>query len=277
MASNEATATTYGSTVVGLKATAVSQTQIDITWTAPESTPADTPTGYQIAVADDVSPGSSGFSSLVRETDQTTYSHTGLSPGTTRYYRVLLLRDVGAKGSSGTVSATTDALKPPTGLTATAYGQTRIDLSWTDPTLATADAPTGYKIEVSPSGAAGSWTDLVADTGSTDTTYRHTGLTFGTTRHYRVSTINANGTSAPSDVVSTTTAAAETLPQVENLSVESVSATSLKASWSAVSEANSYTVQWRKPRTGQEWSSSLRTASATSTSHTFTVDAADID
>ena len=43
---------------------------------------------------------------------------------------------------------------------------------------------TGYRIEVSTDGT--SWSDLVADTGNTDTFYRHTGLSRGSTRHYHV-------------------------------------------------------------------------------------------
>ncbi|WP_419935295.1 putative Ig domain-containing protein [Candidatus Palauibacter sp.] len=78
----------------------------------------------------------------------------------------------------------------PTGLTATASGSTRIDLSWTAPADNGGSAVTGYKIEVS-SDSATSWTELVADTAAT--TYAHTGLAAGTTRHYRVSAINTNG------------------------------------------------------------------------------------
>ena len=50
-----------------------------------------------------------------------------------------------------------------------------------------------------------SWSDLVADTGSTATAYSDTGLASETTRHYRVSAINDDGTGNPSDSVSATT------------------------------------------------------------------------
>ena len=52
----------------------------------------------------------------------------------------------------------------PTGLTATAVGPNRIDLSWTAPTDDGGSAITGYRIESSADGSTG-WTDLVADTG----------------------------------------------------------------------------------------------------------------
>ena len=102
----------------------------------------------------------------------------------------------------GTTSTPTAPGKP-TGLTATASGSTQIDLSWTAPAIDGGSAITGYKIEVSTDGTA--WTDRVADTGSTDTSYSHTGLAAGDTRHYRVSAINDAGTSEPSDAVSTNT------------------------------------------------------------------------
>ena len=85
----------------------------------------------------------------------------------------------------------------PTGLTATASG-TQIDLAWTAPASDGGRAVTGYRIEVSEDGSAGSWSDRVADTGNDDTSYSHTGLAVGDTRHYRVSAINAAGTSGPS-------------------------------------------------------------------------------
>ena len=98
----------------------------------------------------------------------------------------------------------------PTGLEASASGDARIDLSWTAPASDGGSAITGYKIEVSTDGGT-NWTDLVADTGNDDTRYSHTGLAPGSTRHYRVSAINAVGTSDASDVVSDTTATSCTL------------------------------------------------------------------
>ena len=91
----------------------------------------------------------------------------------------------------------------PTNLTATGNGSTRIDLGWDAPDPGTA-AITGYKIEVWADAVTG-WTDLVVCLCVADTTYAHTGLSAGDTRHYRVSAINTNGTSVPSDERSATT------------------------------------------------------------------------
>ena len=85
----------------------------------------------------------------------------------------------------------------PTGLGATKLGRYRIDLAWTAPAFDGNLPITGYRIEVSPDGVT-DWTDLVLDTGSTDTAYSHTPLAPSTTRHYRVSAINSAGTGDPS-------------------------------------------------------------------------------
>ena len=91
------------------------------------------------------------------------------------------------------------------GLPATPDGTTKIDLSWTAPTVVGTSDIEGYRIEWSADGSDGSWQDLVADTGSTGTTYSNTGLRSETTRHYRVSAINADGTGTASAAADTTT------------------------------------------------------------------------
>ena len=92
----------------------------------------------------------------------------------------------------------------PTALMAEGSSETQIDLSWTAPANNGGSAISGYKIEVSTDGGT-TWTDLDANTGTTGTTYSHTGLAAGTTRDYRVSAINSVGTGAASDSASATT------------------------------------------------------------------------
>ena len=92
----------------------------------------------------------------------------------------------------------------PTGLTATPAAEpTQIDLSWTAPGNTGNSPITGYRIEVSTDGNA--WTVLEEDTGDTDTTYAHTGLGLGVTRHYRVSARNVLGPGARSNTTSAMT------------------------------------------------------------------------
>ena len=93
----------------------------------------------------------------------------------------------------------------PTGLSATARGNDEINLSWTAPDSTGGSGITGYKIESS-SDAGSNWSNLVADTGNTNTAYQHAGLSSGETRHYRVSAINSVGASAPSNTANATTA-----------------------------------------------------------------------
>ena len=128
--------------------------------------------------------------------------------------------------SAGITVNVTDTSTPatapaaPTGLTATANGQTQIDLSWTAPSDNGGANITGYRIEVSTDGST--WSDLVSDTDSTDTSYSHTGLKAGSSRHYRVSAINSAGTgTASNEDDATTESETQTVPScVANLRVQ---------------------------------------------------------
>ena len=141
-----------------------------------------------------------------------TYTH--VSPDEDRnYYWVVGCNSAGCSdidsGNPAQFIATQSAATAPgapTGLTATANGQTRIDLSWTAPLDDGGSNITGYKIEVSTNGST--WSDLVANTNSTSTSYSHTSLTAGSTRHYRVSAINSVGTGTASNVDNATTSLA---------------------------------------------------------------------
>ena len=136
---------------------------------------------------------------------RTTYVHPGLKPATRRHYRVSAINRIGMSRASRVASAITDATVPdaPTGLTATAVTSTRIDLFWLAPAYDGGAAVTGYRIEVSENGTA--WTDLRTNTQSRASTFSHTDLLPGSTRHYRVSAINRVGAGAPSDTASAAT------------------------------------------------------------------------
>ena len=209
--SNVAVGTTGGvpGQPTNLVATADGATAIALSWTAPGSAGASAISGYRIEVS--VNAGAS-WTNLVLHTGSTgtAYRHTGLTAGETRHYRVRAINGSGVGPPSGVTSATTDAAAgapgAPRSLGAASAGNTAIDLSWTAPASAGTSAITGYRIEVSVN-AGGSWANLVANTGSTGTAYKHTGLAADTTLHYRVRAINGSGAGAPSNVASATTGA----------------------------------------------------------------------
>lgn len=188
----------------GLSATANGTSQIDLSWTAPGYNGGSAITGYRVEMAES---GNGPWSNLAANTGSagTTYSHTGLRPASRRYYRVSAINTVGHGRASGVVTATTDATvpNPPTGLVATATAPTQIDLQWTAPEYDGGAAVTSYRVEVSTDGTT--WGELVHSTGTTSTTYSHTGLQPGSTRHYRVSAINIAGTGLPSNVANAST------------------------------------------------------------------------
>ena len=128
-----------------------------------------------------------------------------------------------------------NAPEAPRNLYARGVSSTQIDLTWREPEKSGGDI-SGYKIEVSTDGG-NNWSDLVADTSSTDTTYSHTNLTSGATRHYRVSAINAAGTSPVSDVASAT--AEVTAPGLASAVVERTNSLAVRLNFDWVIDTTS--------------------------------------
>ena len=188
----------------GLSATAAGNAQIDLAWTAPPDDGGRAVSGYKVEVSDDGSTGS--WSDLVADTGSTdtAYSHSGLSAGDTRHYRVSAINAAGTSEASDSDEATTRLTvpDPPAGVAAIADGTSKIVVSWREPANTGGSAVTGYKVQASENGVS-DWSTLVQNT--TDTSYTHSGLSAGATRHYRVYARNAQGESQPSDVVSDTT------------------------------------------------------------------------
>jgi chitodextrinase len=179
------------STPTDLTATAVSSSQIDLTWTA--STDNVGVTGYKV------------FRGGVEVTTVTTtsYQDTGLAPSTTYTYAVAAIDAAGNTSPQSTpASATTppapDTTPPstPTGLTATAVSSSQIDLSWNGSTDNVGVA--GYRI----------YRGGIPVATVTATSYSDTGLQPSTTYDYTVAARDAAGNeSPPSSSASATTLA----------------------------------------------------------------------
>ncbi len=250
-------------------------TRIVLSWTVPNDNGGVPITGYQIESSAD---GTNWPDDPLEEDigNKTTYTDPGLTEGTTRYYRVSAINRIGTGAPSNEASATTQAISAPdapTNLTATASGQTRIDLSWKAPEYNGGAAITGYRIQVSPSGTGNSWTLLQNITGRATTTHSHSGLTAGTTRHYRVRAINSVGPGAPSDVAhATTDAATVTAPEAPaNLTAAASGPTRIDLRWTAPSgnggsSITGYRIQVSPSRTGN-WTNLVGNTRNTNTTY----------
>lgn len=125
--------------------------------------------------------------------DTVVFHDTGLSAGTTYYYRVSVLSSVGSSNEQSAITlSAAPSLAVLTGVTTS-----QISLSW-----GSVAGNAGYKVERS---ADNSTWQQIATPAQGATGYTDTGLLSGTLYYYRVKTVNASGDSAASTVRSATT------------------------------------------------------------------------
>jgi hypothetical protein len=208
----------------GLAASAVSSSQINLTWTDN----AGDETGFVIERSAN---GIDGWTQIgTPATNATSFGDTSAAASTQYFYRVRAVNAVGASANSNVANATTPAIPTapaaPSNLAATAVSQTQINLLWTD----NANNETGFIIERSLNGIDG-WTSI-GTTAANSTSYNNTsGLSAGTQYFYRLRATNAVGDSANSDIANATTL----LPTVPNaptgLAASAASSSQINLTW----------------------------------------------
>src|SRR5213082_2864113 len=215
--------TTPPSVPTGLRASAVSSSQINLSWAAS---------------SDNV--GVSGYrvyrnGTQIATTGTTSCANTGLSPSTTYSYTVAAFDAAGnlsaqSSPASATTPAAPDTTPPsvPTGLRASAVSSSQINLSW----AASSDnvGVSGYRV----------YRDGAQIATTSTTFFANTGLSPSTTYSYAVAAFDAAGNlSAQSSPASATTPAAPdtTPPSVPTgLTASAVSSSQINLSWAASSD-----------------------------------------
>ncbi len=213
---------------VATAASAISQTGFNANWNV-----SPTATGYllDVSTSNTFSPLLSSYSN-VAVGNVTTYLVSGLSSGTTYYFRVRGSSASGISGNSNTISITTI---PPDPVTATSTGlsETAFTANWNPSSSAT-----GYFLDVSTSNTFASFVAGYNNksVGNVTSIPVNSGINGGVTYYYRVRASNTSGVSGNSSIGS-----ALTLPPAPtSLAATSISASGFTASWTVTPGATGY-------------------------------------
>jgi len=186
--------TTVPGTPTGLAATA-GDGQVALSWS-----PSAGATSYNLYRANTA--GGEGTTPVVTGITGATYTNTGLTNGTSYFFKVAAVNSAGVSAPSAEVTATPKSSvtipTTPANLVASA-GDGQVALSW-----GASSGATSYNLYRSTT-AGGEGTTPFA-TGITSTSYTNTGLVNGTTYYYKVAALNTAGLSAQSAEASATPA-----------------------------------------------------------------------
>jgi hypothetical protein len=201
-----------------LHATAVTASQIDLAWTD-RSADED---GFRI----ERKTGEGGTWTQIDTVGPNirAYQDTGRAEGTTYFYRVRAFNGIGTSAYSNELGVLTRPAAP-TGLTATAINERRVNLSWADHSA----SETGFRVERKIN-AGDPWTP-VGTVAADVTAFADTHVLETTTYTYRVLAFNSGGDSAPSNEASATTPALTIPVAPSGLLATALSATQARLTW----------------------------------------------
>ena len=210
---------------VATPATVVTSTGFTANWNSSANA-----TGYYLDVATD-----NGFTNFVpgdsnlNVNNVTSYALTGLTTGTTYYYRIRAYNISGTSVNSNIISVTPEA---PVATPATLMTTTGFSANWNSSLGAT-----GYYLDVASNSA---FTNFATGYQNLDvsniTTYPVSGLIAGTIYYYRVRAYNALATSINSNVITTITVPAPPVATAATL----ITATNFTANWNSTTGASGY-------------------------------------
>lgn len=227
-ASSEVNATPMAAPTLGATP-AVTTSEVTLTWSSITGA-----TAYNVYRA--TSSGGEGTTPFASAVTGASYNDTSVSNGTEYFYKLAAVNANGTSSQSAEVHATPIAAPTAPGTTP---GNDSVSVSWTASTGATS-----YNIYrgTSPGGES----STAIKTGQASSPYADSTVTNGTTYYYVIKAVNAGGTSAASSEVNAT----PELTAPTGVSA-ALSGSSIKVSWSSVSNSTSYSV-FRGTSSGSE-------------------------
>jgi len=166
---------------------------------------------------------------------------TGLLCASTYEYFVYAFNSYSQSNFSNTVTVTTLICPSLSPINFSGIGstQSRINLSWTDPSDATKNQEAGFTLERQTGG--GSYLTVATLPGETEN-YSDTGLTCGTSYTYHIQTYNAGGTSAWVTTTASTQPCGPAAPPT-GLSAQPLSQHNIQITWTDADDETSYSIE----------------------------------
>lgn len=238
-----ATTLTLPTAPTSLKATTVSTTQINLSWTDSSGNES----GFRIRRRSTTTGSWTVIASVGQNV--TSYQNNGLTAGRTYYYVVTSYNSSGESVLSNQVSATTTNTtipNAPTSLAAVAVSPLQVNLTWAD----NSTNETGFRLSRR-IGTTGTWS-MIGMIAADTTAVQNTGLQEGTTYGYRLVAFNAAGESAFSNEVTVTTPVSLP-PAPGSVTATAISGTQINLSWNDNSTTESGFRISRKAGPGGTW------------------------